>query len=177
MRICARVYSNVSTQLLNRLKLTTAKLATLSQGIRSIALQDDPIDKVSMFVQILFGSEFIFSFISRSCISWCILCCLQLISRTEIATSLVLDKVSTAIGVLLIIFESRPECLPQIAALALRSGNGLLLKGGKEAEYSNACLHQIVCDAIHDATNGQVSLLCLIVFGKIKCNHCIYLNT
>jgi delta-1-pyrroline-5-carboxylate synthetase len=81
----------------------------------------------------------------------------QLISRTELADGLMLDKVHTAIGVLLIIFESRPECLPQIAALAIRSGNGLLLKGGKEAEFSNACLHAIVADAISDATQGQIS--------------------
>ncbi len=53
---------------------------------------------------------------------------LQVLKRTEIAADLILDKVTCPIGVLLIIFEARPEALPQIAALAIRSGNGLLLK-------------------------------------------------
>ena len=70
------------------------------------------------------------------------------LSRMEIAEGLELEKVTAPIGVLLIIFEARPDALPQIAALAIRSGNGLLLKGGKEAARSNACLHKIITDCI-----------------------------
>ncbi|DBA80719.1 hypothetical protein WJX77_011938 [Trebouxia sp. C0004] len=70
------------------------------------------------------------------------------LSRMEIAEGLQLQKVTAPIGVLLIIFEARPDALPQIAALAIRSGNGLLLKGGKEAARSNACLHKIITDTI-----------------------------
>jgi delta-1-pyrroline-5-carboxylate synthetase len=78
----------------------------------------------------------------------------QLISRTEISEDLILDQVRSSIGVLLIIFESRPDCLPQIAALAIRSGNGIVLKGGKEAENSNELLHSIIIEAIEDVTNS-----------------------
>ena len=52
----------------------------------------------------------------------------QVLSRMEISSGLVLEKLTSPIGVLLIIFEARPDALPQIAALAIRSGNGLLLK-------------------------------------------------
>lgn len=80
----------------------------------------------------------------------------KFLSRTEISKGLVLDKITSPIGVLLIIFESRPDCLPQIAALAIRSGNGLVLKGGKEAVRSNALLHTIVGDAIEKGSNSAV---------------------
>jgi len=51
-----------------------------------------------------------------------------------------LYRVTCPIGVLLIIFEARPDAAVQIAALAMKSGNALLLKGGKEAQRSNAAL-------------------------------------
>lgn len=78
----------------------------------------------------------------------------RLLSRLEVAEGLVLDKVTSPIGVLLIIFEARPDALPQIASLAIRSGNGLLLKGGKEATRSNALLHRLIVDAVAEVAPG-----------------------
>jgi hypothetical protein len=69
---------------------------------------------------------------------------------------LILDKVTSPIGVVLIIFEARPEALPQIAALAIRSGNGLILKGGKEAVRSNACLHRIITSCFRPACEPEL---------------------
>ncbi|KAL7518688.1 hypothetical protein ACHAWX_003500 [Stephanocyclus meneghinianus] len=111
--------------LVKRLKLTEEKLKTLSDGIRQIASQPDPLNVVK--------------------------------TRRELASGLILSQITVPIGVLMIIFESRPDSFPQIAALAIASGNGLLLKGGKEAKYSNEAIHRVVGDAIEKGSGGRVS--------------------
>jgi glutamate-5-semialdehyde dehydrogenase len=61
----------------------------------------------------------------------------QVLQRTLLDDGLVLEKLSVPLGVLGVIFEARPDALPQIAALALKSGNAVILKGGQEALRTN----------------------------------------
>ncbi|CAI7832716.1 unnamed protein product [Closterium sp. NIES-54] len=72
----------------------------------------------------------------------------ETLARTELAEGLNLEKQRWPLGVLLVIFEARPDAMPQIAALAIRSGNGLLLKGGKEALNSNRIIHEVISSAL-----------------------------
>lgn len=80
----------------------------------------------------------------------------RVLKRTELAEGFILDKTSSPLGVLLIIFESRPDALVQIASLAIRSGNGLLLKGGKEARRSNAILHKVITSSIPERVGEKL---------------------
>jgi glutamate-5-semialdehyde dehydrogenase len=66
------------------------------------------------------------------------------LSITELDQGLTLHKVSCPLGVIGIVFESRPDVVPQVAALALKSGNALLLKGGAEAAQTNEALVSIL---------------------------------
>ncbi len=68
--------------------------------------------------------------------------------KTELDDGLELTQVTSPLGVLLVIFESRPDAVIQIGGLAIRTGNGLILKGGKEAAHSNAALVQCIQDAL-----------------------------
>jgi len=58
----------------------------------------------------------------------------------ELDTNLELQRVTCPIGLIAVIFEARPDALPQIASLCLKSGNAIILKGGAEAEHSNRAL-------------------------------------
>ncbi|NLK25071.1 MAG: glutamate-5-semialdehyde dehydrogenase [Euryarchaeota archaeon] len=72
----------------------------------------------------------------------------KVLSRTELDDGLVLDKVSCPIGVIGVVFESRPDALVQISCLCLRSGNAVLLKGGTEARETNEALAHAINGAI-----------------------------
>jgi glutamate-5-semialdehyde dehydrogenase len=65
----------------------------------------------------------------------------------ELDQGLRLYRVNCPIGVVGVIFESRPDALVQIASLCLKSGNAVLLKGGSEAENSNRCLFDVILNA------------------------------
>jgi glutamate-5-semialdehyde dehydrogenase len=80
---------------------------------------------------------------------------------TQLDDGLILRRLTCPIGVVGVIFESRPDALVQIAGLALKSGNALVLKGGSEAEFSNRALHAALASAL-TATGFPVGALALI---------------
>lgn len=68
--------------------------------------------------------------------------------RRELDDGLILEQVRVPIGVLLIVFESRPDAVIQIGSLAIRTGNAILMKGGSEARHSNQALTDLLREAI-----------------------------
>ncbi|KAI8342467.1 glutamate-5-semialdehyde dehydrogenase [Chlamydoabsidia padenii] len=67
---------------------------------------------------------------------------------TKVDSDLSLYRVTVPVGVLLTIFEARPEVVVNISCLALKSGNAVILKGGKEATHTNAMLASVIQDAL-----------------------------
>jgi glutamate-5-semialdehyde dehydrogenase len=85
----------------------------------------------------------------------------QTITATELDKGLELYKVSCPIGVIGVVFESRPDALVQISTLCLKSGNAVLLKGGSEAAKTNRILTNIISEASEKAglPKGWIQLL------------------
>ncbi|KAK4669205.1 glutamate-5-semialdehyde dehydrogenase [Podospora pseudopauciseta] len=81
--------------------------------------------------------------------------------RTQLDEGLSLERVTCPIGVLLIIFEARPEVIANIAALAIKSGNAAILKGGKESTESFVAISRVISSALEktQVPNGAVQLV------------------
>lgn len=92
---------SISTVMIDRLRLTADRIASMAQGIRDVAKLPDPVGHV-----------------------------LDTYVRPD---GLQIQKISVPIGVIAIIYESRPNVTSDAAALALKSGNVCVLRGGKEA--------------------------------------------
>jgi len=85
----------------------------------------------------------------------------QTLSALELDAGLELYKVGCPIGVIGVVFESRPDALVQISTLCLKSGNAVLLKGGSEAAQTNKILTEIIAEASEKAglPQGWIQLL------------------
>lgn len=93
--------SSVSSVMLDRLKLTSERIASMANGILEVAALNDPVGDI--------------------------------IEKCEHKNGLLIQKTSVPFGVVAIIYESRPNVTSDAAALAFKSGNVCVLRGGKEA--------------------------------------------
>jgi glutamate-5-semialdehyde dehydrogenase len=79
-------------------------------------------------------------------------------TATRLDTGLDLYRVTSPIGVVAVIFESRPDALTQIASLCLKSGNCVMLKGGREARNTNHVLYDLIKETT-GLPDGWIQLL------------------
>ena len=61
-----------------------------------------------------------------------------------------ISKVTVPLGLIAVIFESRPNVASDVAALCIKSGNGVILKGGKEAKFSTEAIIKIIKDSLKE---------------------------
>jgi glutamate-5-semialdehyde dehydrogenase len=108
--------SDTSAALLDRLRLTPERIATMARGVREIAALQDPIGEV--------------------------------LDGYRLPNGLDVRKVRVPLGVIAVVYESRPNVTIDCAALAIKSGNAIVLRGSSMASNSNTILAQLARDAI-----------------------------
>ena len=109
---------NVSTALLDRLKLDKERIMEMVSGVLSIASQNQVVGEIT-----------------------------ETQTRED---GLIIEKQRIPLGIIGMIFESRPNVVIDCSCLAIKSGNCIILKGGKEANESNRILTEIVRKAIKE---------------------------
>lgn len=86
----------------------------------------------------------------------------------ELDQELVLQRISCPVGVLGVIFEARPDALIQIVSLAIKSGNGVILKGGKEALHTCTTLMKIIQTTLEKTSVNPHAIELLTTREEIK---------
>ncbi len=85
--------------------------------------------------------------------------------KRELSNGLTLERKTVPIGVLGIIFESRPDAVMQISSLAIRSGNGVMLKGGSEANLTNTAIVHALKKGLYESGLDR-NAICLLTSRK-----------
>ncbi len=125
----AAAKGHISDVMLDRLRLTPERVASMAQGIRDVARLPDPVGVV--------------------------------LEETVRADGLDIQKVSVPMGVIAIIYESRPNVTSDAAALALKSGNVCILRGGKEAIHSAIAIVDALQEGLRNTgiTENAINLI------------------
>ncbi len=131
-------YSNAEKKGISRALLSRLKLSNekLNSGIEGVRKVGDLADPVNQ-VQI----------------------------KRELSKGLILERKTVPIGVLGVIFESRPDAVMQISSLAIRSGNGVMLKGGSEANLTNTAIVKALQEGLNESGLDKNSI-CLLTSRK-----------
>lgn len=111
--------NGLSDALIDRLMLDETRINGMANGLKQIAMQEDPIGKID--------------------------------GGTTLANNMKIIKIRVPIGVIGIIYESRPNVTSDAAGLCLKTGNAVILRGGKEAINSNLALVKILREALKSA--------------------------
>ena len=101
--------NGLSAAMLDRLKLTPERLASVADAVAQVAVLADPVG--------------------------------QVIDTSTRPNGMVLERLRIPVGVIGIVYESRPNVTADAAALCVRSGNAAILRGGSEAVHSNRAIH------------------------------------
>lgn len=82
--------------------------------------------------------------------------------KRELDRELVLRKVTCPIGLIAVIFEARPDVITQISSLAIKTGNALILKGGKESKNTNLALYNLMMEALKSVSGFPDDAISLV---------------
>ncbi len=89
----------------------------------------------------------------------------QIHIKRKLSKGLILERKTVPIGVLGVIFESRPDAVMQISSLAIRSGNGVMLKGGREANLTNTAIVKALQEGLNESGLDK-NAICLLTSRK-----------
>ncbi|MGI6436788.1 MAG: glutamate-5-semialdehyde dehydrogenase [Sphaerochaeta sp.] len=92
----------------------------------------------------------------------------KVLQRRLLDDGLILEQISVPIGVIGMIFESRPDALVQIVGLCIKSGNAIILKGGSEAKRTNLALVESIKQSSLESSLGDGYVTLLESHGDVK---------
>lgn len=109
----------LSPSMMDRLKLDQGRIASIVDGLRSIAGQPDPVGRV--------------------------------LAEWDRPNGLHIQRVATPLGVVGVIYESRPNVTADAGALCLKAGNAVILRGGSESFHSSTAIHACMVEGLRKA--------------------------